>query len=211
MMAVLDGRAEFCHRINVSRETMAKLNAYVALVEKWSAKINLVSKASLVEIWIRHMLDSAQIYQVARLNTGHWLDIGAGGGFPGAVIAIMASTAAPEILFTFVDSDARKTVFLQTVVRELSLNARVIPARIEDLQPLAVDILSARAVAPLKRLLGYAQTHLSPAGKALFMKGASYRKELDEALEFWTFQSDEYPSITHDAAVILSLGDIKRV
>ncbi|MGR3291880.1 MAG: 16S rRNA (guanine(527)-N(7))-methyltransferase RsmG [Paracoccaceae bacterium] len=205
------GRAEFCEKINVSRETLAMLDVHAGLLEKWSAAINLVSKSTLPTLWARHFLDSAQIYRLADTNSGKWLDIGTGGGFPGLVVAIMAQQDSPGLKFTFIESDQRKSAFLRTVIRELSLDIPVLSQRIEEIEPLMADILSTRALAPLSTLLGYAETHLKPAGQALFMKGASFRRELDEALEFWSFQSDEYNSITDGDAVILSLGDIQRV
>jgi 16S rRNA (guanine527-N7)-methyltransferase len=205
------GRAEFSDKMNVSRETMAALDIYAALLNKWSPTINLVSKSTLPEIWTRHFLDSAQILNYVSQKPGHWLDIGSGGGLPGLVVAILAAKINPEMEFTLIEGDQRKSVFLQTVVRELSLPVTVIPQRAEQCEPQHADILSARAVAPLNVLLKYAVRHMKPNGQLLLMKGASFRKELDEALEFWSFSREEYTSITDGAAVILSLGDIKRV
>jgi len=205
------GREEFLRHIDVSRETLAMLDEFANLLQKWSPKINLVAKSTLSEVWTRHFLDSAQILRHARLKSGHWVDIGTGGGFPGLVVAILASDSSPGIQFTLVESDQRKSVFLQIVTQKLLLDITVISDRIERAEPLAADIVSARALAPLPTLLGYASRHLSPNGRALLMRGASYRREIDAALEFWTFQSDECPSITDGAAVILSLGDIRRV
>ncbi len=205
------GEAEFCKNFDVSRETMQKLQTYAELVNKWSGTINLVSKTSLHDIWIRHFLDSAQIFPLAKVSSGHWVDLGSGGGFPGIVVAIIASEKATGFRFTFVESDQRKAVFLQTVARILVLPITVVASRIEKIAPLSADILSARALAPLETLIGYTDWHLKPAGQALLMKGETFRREVDRALEIWSFQSDEYPSITDGAAVILSLGDIKRV
>ena len=109
------------------------------------------------------------------------------------------------------ESNLRKAMFLRTIARELDLPVQVFADRIEDLDSLNADIISARAVAPLKLLLKYSEPHLNPSGRVLFHKGAAFRRELSEALESWTFQSDEYTSITDGAAVVLSLGDIRRV
>lgn len=197
--------------MNVSRETMQDLEAYADLLRKWSPRINLISKSSMSDLWTRHILDSAQLVELAKRKSGHWVDLGSGGGFPGMVIAIIAKRKMPDLRFTFVESDRRKAVFLQTVVRDLSLQADVVAKRAEDIGPLSADTLSARALAPLPTLLGYVKPHLLQSGQALLMKGQSFRRELDQALEIWSFQGDECPSITDGAAVILSLGDIKRV
>ncbi len=202
---------EFAERANVSRETIEKLSVYAELLRKWTPSINLVAKSTLENLWHRHFLDSAQVLDLAGLESGHWVDIGTGGGFPGLVVAVISAEKHPKTQFTFVESDARKSEFLRTVIRNLSLGASVVTKRIEDAECLNADILSARALASLSVLAGYAERHLKPTGRAIFMKGASFRRELDEALEVWDFQSEEYASITDDAAVILKLGDIKRV
>ncbi|MBV1868932.1 MAG: 16S rRNA (guanine(527)-N(7))-methyltransferase RsmG [Marinosulfonomonas sp.] len=198
-------------RLNVSRETIERLEMYEFLLQKWNPAINLVGKSTLANIWERHFLDSAQIFAIAKQKAGHWVDIGTGGGFPGAVVAAMAVDAAPELRFTFVESDLRKATFLRTVTRELGLNAETLALRIEDLPCLDADILSARALASLPALFGFAELHLKQNGQAIFMKGNSFKKEMIESLEKWSYQSDEYPSITDGAAVILSFGEIRRV
>lgn len=205
------GRAVFAENTDVSRETLEKLDVYAALLKKWNPTINLVGRSTLPDLWGRHFLDSAQLFDLAKQKSGHWVDIGSGGGFPGLVVAVISAEKAPDYRFTFIESDVRKTVFLQTVARELSLPVTVLAERVEKVAPLGADILSARALAPLTTLLGYAERHLSPGGQALLMKGATFRRELDDVLEFWTFQSQECTSITDGAAVILNIGDIRRV
>lgn len=204
-------RDRFISTIDVSRETIRKLDVFEGLLKKWNPAINLVGKSTFEHLWTRHFLDSAQIFKISKHKSGHWIDIGTGGGFPGLVIAIMAAEQAPELTFTFVESDRRKTTFLQSAVREVDLKAKVLPERAEKLDNLAADVMSVRALASLDKLLGFAESHLNPDGQAIFLKGESFRKELREALENWSFQSDEYTSLTDKAAVILSIGDIKRV
>ena len=205
------GRNRFLAETGVSRETMARLDAYAGLLEKWTPAINLVSKASLRDLWTRHFLDSAQILGLAKTRIGRWVDLGAGGGFPGMVCAIMAAECAPDLRFTFVESDSRKATFLRTVSRETNVPVEIIDERIENIAPLKADVLSARALAPLKVLLEHAERHLAANGQALFPKGESFREELEEALESWAFRRDDYPSSTDGAGVVLSLGDIRRV
>ncbi len=188
----MSGRSAFQTQMGVSRET-------------------LVSKASLPQHWARHFLDSAQILEIADPDPGVWADFGTGGGFPGLIVAILATERRPDINVVCVESDTRKATFLRTVVRETGLDAQVISKRIEDLAPLAAKTVSARALAPLGRLLGYAQRHLAPGGKAIFLKGAGYEAEVAESLETWSFEMDTYPSKTDPSATILKLGDIQRV
>ena len=139
------------------------------------------------------------------------MDIGSGAGFPGMVVAIIAKEVSPEFSFTFVESDQRKCAFLQSVSRETKTPVTVLSGRIEDIAPLRADVISARALAPLSDLLVYANRHLKADGQAIFLKGATYRAELEEALESWTFRSDEYPSKTDETGIIVNLGEIQRV
>ncbi len=206
-----DDRAQFIAKYNVSRETLADLDVYDGLLRKWNPSINLVARSTLPEIWTRHFLDSAQVYDLARGLSGLWADIGTGGGFPGLVAAIVAKHEGRDFTFVFVEADKRKATFLRQVSAQLSLQATVLAERIESIPPLRARILSARALAPLSQLLNHTKRHLHPDGTALFQKGAAYRKELAEALESWTFRREEYPSATDPSAVILKLGEIQRV
>ncbi|MCA8930663.1 MAG: 16S rRNA (guanine(527)-N(7))-methyltransferase RsmG, partial [Alphaproteobacteria bacterium] len=156
---------------SVSRETLARLAAFAALLEKWNPAINLISAGTVAQIWTRHFLDSAQVFDLADAKSGLWADLGSGGGFPGLVAAILALEERPGLSFTLVESDRRKAAFLSTAARELGLPVRVMAERIEALPPLGADILTARALAPLPVLLGYAERHLQPGGRALFPKG----------------------------------------
>ena len=204
-----DERAGFLAQVDVSRETLARLDSYAALLTKWNPAINLVAPSTLGQLWTRHFLDSAQVLEIA--PEGHtWVDIGTGGGFPGLIVAILAAEKRPDLRVTCIESDLRKATFLRTVARETGVDARVISKRIEQVEPLGADILSARALASLTQLLDFAERHLSPNGRALFPKGANHAVEVQEALENWSFQADTYPSKTSSEAVILSLGDIHR-
>ena len=196
--------------LNVSRETLDKLKAFVALVEKWTAKINLISKASIPHIWNRHIVDSAQLFELAP-KQGHWVDIGSGGGFPGVVLAILASENRGPLQFTLVESDQRKCAFLRTASRELDLGIIVRSERIESIEPLKADILTARALADLSDLLGFAERHLLPTGLALFPKGAQWKKEDQEARKLWSYDCEPVKSETSADAAILSIKEIARV
>jgi len=197
---------------DVSRETSERLASYAALLRKWNPAINLVSRATLDELETRHFADSAQLFDLAPAEARHWVDLGSGGGFPGLVIAIIAEEHAPDLRVTLIESDQRKATFMRTVTRELGLRrVEVIDARIEAADPQEADVLSARALAPLDRLLGFAERHLAPHGVALFPKGARYADEVNRALASWRFEVQNHPSKTDPQAVVLKLGGIARV
>ncbi len=205
-----DGRSEVAALPGVSRETMAALDQYVGLVRKWNPHINLVSKHSLDDIWRRHVLDSAQLTDVVDISSGRWLDLGSGGGFPGVVLAILFAQTRPRISFYLVESDARKSAFLKAVARELKPSIHVVNARIEEIDSICADIVSARALAPLDKLLPFAERHLAPGGAALFMKGARGDEELARARGDWRFTVDKIQSKTEPSAMIFRIGDLKR-
>ena len=195
--------------LSVSRETIERLEVYADLVKRWNPKINLVSRNSLQDLWTRHIKDSVQVFRCTDPN-GHWVDLGSGGGFPGLVCAIMAIEEAPDVKFTLVESDQRKSAFLRTVIRECHANCRVISKRIEAIEPLHADILSARALADLKTLISFCNRHLSSSGIALLPKGANWKKELSDAREEWKFDAEPITSLTEPQAVILKIKGVTR-
>ncbi|MHA3979683.1 16S rRNA (guanine(527)-N(7))-methyltransferase RsmG [Halovulum sp. GXIMD14794] len=196
--------------LNVSRETCDRLAAYVALLTKWTRKINLISQNTVDEVWTRHILDSAQLWAHAPAKGTKWLDIGTGGGLPGLVIAILSKELRPDLEVILLESDQRKGAFLLTAVRELSLNARVVSDRIESAPPQGADIISARALAPLVKLLEFAERHAAPGAVCLFPKGRTHAEELTEAKRFWHVSAKAVPSLTDPASVLLEIGDFKR-
>ena len=195
--------------LNVSRETFSKLEAFADLVRKWNPKINLVSKNSLDDLWQRHILDSVQVFELAE-GEGHWVDLGSGGGFPGIVVAIL-NQEAQTFQVTMVESDQRKCAFLRTAIRELSLTALVKTERIEQLDGLEADILSARALADLTQLLDFTELHLNPDGIVLFPKGQNWQSEDSDAKKVWTYALEAIESKTNPAAAIMKIKDIARV
>lgn len=196
--------------LNVSRETLGRLQVFGALLEKWTPRINLVSRASLADFWTRHISDSIQVFNSAPA-CDHWVDIGSGGGFPGLVAAIMAVETRPGCRFTLIESDQRKSAFLRTVIRETQVNARVLAERIEKAPPQQADVLSARALADLTQLLMYAQQHLAEGGTALFPKGVTWQKELSDARDRWRFDVEVIESNTQPEAAILKIKGATRV
>ncbi|WP_109465464.1 16S rRNA (guanine(527)-N(7))-methyltransferase RsmG [Albibacillus kandeliae] len=194
-------------QLDVSRETMERLETYVELLKKWNPRINLVSRRSLEDLWSRHFVDSAQLHSLAGQGAGSWVDMGSGGGFPGLVVAILGAEFTPERRFTLIESDQRKSAFLRTAIRETGVACNVISQRIEAVPPQGAAIISARALADLTALLAFSERHLAPDGLAVFPKGANWKKEVDEARTEWRFDLDAITSWTEpDAAVLLIKG-----
>lgn len=198
-------------KMNVSRETLERLEIYETVIRKWNPRINLVSRNSLEQLRTRHILDSVQVFRCLESLTGHWVDIGSGGGFPGIVVAIMAAAEAPGLKVTLIESDQRKSAFLRAAARECGVPVKVISQRIEQAEPQQADVISARALADLSLLLEFSERHLKPCGTALFSKGASWKKEVDNSQQHWRFDAEPITSLTEPDAVVLKLRGIARV
>ena len=197
--------------LNVSRETFLRLKEYEKLLFKWNAKINLVSRSTLDNFWNRHVLDSAQFLSSVGEKAGKWVDLGSGGGLPGLVVAILSDEIEPVNKLFLVEADVRKAVFLKTVCRELGLKVEVYNNRIEELPPMSANIVSARALAPLKTLCLYAKNNLEKDGEAVFAKGENWKAELVEAQKKWIFSYEAVKSTLHEGSVVLVLRGIKSV
>ena len=204
------GAEAFQVAFGVSRETMARLERHLALLEQWNPRINLVSRASLADAWTRHFADSAQLWRLRPPGAHVWLDLGSGAGFPGLVVAAMAADSEP-LEVHLVESDQRKAAFLATVVRETGVRATVHAERAEAMPALGADVVSARALAPLDTLLGLSEKHRRPGGIGLFPKGASVHKEIAEAAVHWHFDHAIHPSLTDPRAAIVEIGATRRV
>ena len=197
--------------LNVSRETFERFEIYVSLIEKWTTKINLISRGSLPFVWTRHIRDSLQVYQCGPDRFDHWVDLGSGGGLPGVVVAILAAESPQQKKVTLVESDGRKAAFLRTALRETGVPGHVVCSRIEALDPQAADVISARALADLGQLLAFTERHLTPGGVAIFPKGVTWQDEVAAARMSWSFQLETHDSQTEDGSVILKIGDVARV
>lgn len=195
--------------MNVSRETSDRLAKFSALALKWNPAINLIAKSTIADIENRHIIDSAQLYDLAG-DFEHWVDLGSGGGFPGIVVAIIGSEKNPDARFTLVESDARKCEFLRHASRMLDLNTQVMNARIEAIDPLDADVVSARALASLDLLCGFFARHRAGRGIGLFPKGAAAAEELELARKTWNLDYRSHKSITDPSAVILEVRDLSR-
>ncbi len=203
----MNGRKQV--RANVSRETFEKLERFAELVTAWSRRVNLISTASVSEIWTRHIWDSLQITTCVTMR-GHWVDVGSGGGFPGLVVAIVASETAPSLRVTLCESQLRKANFLRLAAQELAPKVVVCADRAESHAPFGADILSARAVAGLSPLLRVVERHLAASGTALLMKGKKWQEEVAVARRRWDFEYEPIPSQTGAGAAILRIHGVRR-
>ncbi|MFD1795120.1 16S rRNA (guanine(527)-N(7))-methyltransferase RsmG [Paracoccus aurantiacus] len=194
--------------MDVSRETEALLSGYSALVKKWNPTINLVAPQTVADFQQRHIRDSAQLYKHAKPHKGSWIDLGSGGGLPGIVIAILAREHPVDI--SLVESDARKSAFLSTCKRELGLPRLTVKTkRIEALARSDHDFASARALAPLQKLLPMLFSQLASTGEAWLLKGRSWRQEVEDARTSWSFDLETYKSATDTESVVMKLRNIE--
>ena len=194
----------------VSRETFGRLERFESAFRRWSARINLAAPSTLPSLWERHILDSAQLLPLAPAAL-RWLDLGSGGGFPGAVIAILLRDR-PGASIDLVESNAKKGAFLKTVLGELEAPARVHVARIEAFEGAAegYGVVTARALAPLPLLLELAAPWLAAGATGLLHKGRDYRREVEESLNEWEFDLVEYRSAIDPESVILEIPGLRR-
>jgi 16S rRNA (guanine527-N7)-methyltransferase len=200
------GREDFHRATGVSRETLDRLDAYVALLTKWQRRINLVARASLGDVWRRHLLDSAQLAEYLPAAPARVVDLGSGAGFPGLVLAIVTGHGVELI-----ESDGRKCAFLTAVATETGARVTIHQTRIEAMPRRPADVITARACAPLSRLLGYAERFKGPDTVCLFQKGARVDEELTEAAKTWMMDVRHYPSQTDPQGTLLSFRDFARV
>jgi len=207
---MMESAKGFQAHFGVSRETIDRLEVYAALIEKWNKVINLVAKSTIEELWTRHFMDSAEAYRVSNITSGNWTDLGAGGGFPGMIAAILAKELNPDVIVTCIESDIRKCEFLRTVSRATDVKVNILSRRIEESPLQHASVVSARALAPLSKLLGYVERHIAKDGVAILLKGENWQSEVETALETWTFSIENHKSLTHPDSVILKIGDLAR-
>jgi 16S rRNA (guanine527-N7)-methyltransferase len=194
----------------VSRETEARLDVYVDLLVQWQAKTNLVASSTLPNLWTRHISDSLQLLTLAP-DAKVWVDLGSGGGFPGVVLAC-ALADTPGALVHLVERNAKKAAFLREALRITGAAGTVLLADIGDsVDSLAgpVDCVTARAVAPLHQLVGYAEPLVGKGSKALFLKGQDVEAELTEATKYWKLTPHLHPSLTGQGWIV-ELDRIER-
>ena len=196
--------------LNVSRETAEDLQKYQDMLLQWTKTINLISPTTVSDAWQRHILDSAQIFRLIPKNAAHLVDLGSGGGLPGIVVAIMAKAERTDLTIKLVESDQRKAEFLRSVIRTLHLNAHVAAQRIEKLQDVQADVITARALAPLSHLLQYAKDLLVESGVAILHKGRNVDAEVHESRIVYHFECTAHQSSTDPAGRILEIRNIRN-
>lgn len=194
------------HGFFVSRETLEKLEAYEALLRKWQKAINLVGPNTLDDVPERHFFDSAQIFRYIPDVDVRLADLGSGAGFPGMVLAMLGVKDVH-----LVESDIRKATFLREVSRETETPVTIHDVRIEDCKIENVDVISARALAPLTDLLGHAARLATPGHSfyCLFAKGLQYREEIEKAQKKWVFEPETFPSETDMSGKILRIKEFR--
>ncbi len=198
------GPEEFAARTSVSRETLARLKAYADILVDWNARHNLVAKSTLPDLWWRHFWDSAQLAPLVP-RTAHTLaDLGSGAGFPGLVLAAML----PGLAVTLHEATTKKCAFLRLAAERMDVSVTIQNARLEDLAPGHFDVVTARALAPLPQLLGYAQNFVGPNTVCLFLKGQNVGAELTEAHKYWNIKASQVPSQTDPSAAIVIMREL---
>ena len=195
--------AAFAEAVAAGPDQMERLHTYLVLLRRWQARINLVGPKTLEDPWRRHFLDSAQLLPLMPPVVNRLVDLGSGAGFPGLVLAILSGVPV-----TLVESDQRKCAFLLEAARATTTAVEVLPARIESLAPADADVVTARALAPLAKLISYALNWLAPNGICLFPKGRSAADELTDAQKNWKLQVSSFLSRSDDAAMILRIDRI---
>jgi 16S rRNA (guanine527-N7)-methyltransferase len=198
---------EFQRLTQAAPERMAELESFLGRLTEANAVMNLVGPDSLPDFWNRHAWDSAQLLDLAP-GARTWADLGAGAGFPGLVLAILLKGQADSHVW-LIDSLQKRCRFLQSIVDELSLPATVIWGRAEQ-QTLKVDVVTARAVAPMDKLLGYAQPYLQRGAQGLFLKGEKAELELREAAKVWQVEADLSVSRSDPRGRIVTVRSLKR-
>lgn len=202
-------RQDFALATGADVGTMAQMDRFLALLTDWNGRMNLVGPSALADFWGRHAWDSAQLLLLAP-EARVWVDIGAGAGFPGIVISILLKDI-PGVRVHLVESMAKRCAFLRAVSEELGLPTQVHNARAESLHLSPVDVVTARACAPLPRLLQYAGHLLRGKATALFLKGRDVEAEIAEARKTWRFEASLLPSASDPEGRILKLQRPSRV
>jgi 16S rRNA (guanine527-N7)-methyltransferase len=198
-------REACAQQLGVSRETLRRLSDYLDLLRRWQPAINLVGPATLADPWRRHLLDSAQLAAHVPAQTASLVDLGSGAGFPGMVLALLGVRGVHLI-----EADRRKAQFLREAARTTGAPVTIHAERIEQIQGWPADVVTARAVAPLPRLLELAERFLVADSVCLFLKGRAAARELTEARVTWHMTAETIPSLSEPTGTVLKLRGIRR-
>jgi 16S rRNA (guanine527-N7)-methyltransferase len=208
----ISGPGDFAEAFKVPRETIHRLEVYAELLRDWQTRHNLVSSKTIPELWQRHFADSAQLLALAPAANS-WLDLGTGAGFPGLVVAILAANQG-TLRMHLVESTAKKCAFLAHVAQMTDTAVDIHCMRIEELgsseSKLKPDIVSARALAPLPRLLELAAPFFRSGTRGLFLKGRDAEREIEAARAGWTFACRLHPSLTAKDSSIVEVTELAK-
>jgi len=197
-------------RLHVSRESGERLEIYASLLLQWQAHINLIGPSTRDDIWTRHIADALQLLPLMPEGIRRLADLGSGAGIPGLILAI----ARPLEAHLF-ESNLKKAAFLREAARQTGARAQIHTVRIEQAQALAETIkaeaVTARALAPLSKLLDYAAPFLENGAIGYFHKGQDVDAELTDATKSWKMRLETYPSKTDSRGVILVVKEVQRV
>ena len=196
---------QFQAQTDVSRETMQRLQTYVELLIAWNPRINLVGPRTLDDVWRRHILDSAQLRPLVPADTRTLVDLGSGAGLPGLILAILGVTRVH-----LVESDSRKSAFLREAARITATDVTLHPRRFEEVRGITADVVTARACAPLPKLLDHAACFIDRHSILLFLKGQNLGEELTGARKVWNMREMLHPSASDPSGTILRLEEVTR-
>lgn len=194
----------------VSRETFDHICNFEESFKRWSAKINLAAPSTLPHIWERHILDSARLSRLAP-SAARWVDIGSGGGFPGAIVALLLREREGGHI-DLVESNRKKASFLSVTLATLGAPATVHAKRIEESYAVvdSPEIVTARALAPLDKLLELSEPWLSEGARGLFHKGRDYQREIDDSSTRWRYDLVKHDESKSGDGVILEIANLRR-
>jgi 16S rRNA (guanine527-N7)-methyltransferase len=201
------GPEQFAKLHNVSRETLERLSLIISELDEWRGKMNLIGPSEFGQVWRRHVLDSWQLLPHIPVD-GKTVDLGSGAGFPALVLA--AGFAHHDAHMTMIESVGKKCAFLRAAVTAADLQAKVLQDRVEAVNPMQAHCVTARAFAPLPKLLNYAAPWLENGAYGVFPKGRRWQEELTAAQESWSFAYEAIPSVSGDGA-ILKISEVSRV
>ncbi len=201
------GPDQISKQIDVSRETFDRIGVVLSCLDDWGTRMNLMGPKERVHIWRRHVLDSLQLLPLLPPDA-RIVDLGSGGGFPALPLACALSETGGHI--TMVETVGKKARFLKAAIDAAGLNASVRQGRVENVCDIAADYVTARALAPLPKLLDYAAPWLLGGGIGLFHKGVRWKEELTAAAAKWTFASEAIPGMGDGAGIILKVAEVSR-
>lgn len=204
------GPDEFQELSGVSRETLARLKLFVDLLQDWNSRLNLVSAASLQDVWQRHVWDSTQLAALIPKSAKSLADLGSGAGFPGLVLALVLAERG-EFRTVLFEATAKKCHFLAEAAERTGARVEIQNVRMEDVPLKPFDVVTARACAPLNRLLPYAQRFAGSRTVCLFLKGQSVGVELTEARKSWNMRAVRHPSRSNPSGTILEIRELRHV